>query len=485
MLSMEKQTKSEMNYSKSFIHNEWIGSDEKNVITVKDKYSQKEIARLNCATKAEIEKVIESSVEGFNRYKKFNVGERAQLLTKMHAELLAQKEEFAQLLVLEAGKPIDLAYAEIDRSLGILEACSRLTYELSGEVVPMNFLNGIGKTAYTKLVPIGPVLAIAPFNFPLNLVLHKLAPALAVGCSVILKPSAYTPLISLKLAELCKSAGLPAGVFNVVICQNEEASLLLADERIKYFSFTGSDKVGWELKNKSGKKKVTLELGGNAAVIVDKIANVKEVARTVASGAFVYAGQVCISTQRIYVEESIFEEFKTALVAETKAIKVGNPSETGVIVGPMIEDKHVNRIHSWVKEAKDLGAEVLIGGAIIDVKHNLYAPTILTKTNKKMKIVAEEAFAPIATLEKFSDFEKVVSEVNSSRYGLQAGVFTNDISHMKYLQENLEVGGIIINGVPGFRMDTMPYGGVKDSGLGREGVKYAAHDMLETRLIVF
>lgn len=482
---MEKQTKSETYYSKSFIHNEWIGNDDKNVIVVKDKYSQKEIAHINCATKAEIEKAIESSVDGFNRYKKLNVQERAEILNKMYEELLNQKEDFAQLMVLEAGKPIDLARAEIDRSLGILQACNRLVYDLSGEMVPMNFLNGIGKTAYTKMIPVGPVLAISPFNFPLNLVLHKLAPALAVGCSVILKPSAYTPLTSLKLAELCKKAGLPAGVFNVVICQNEEASLLLADERLKYFSFTGSDKVGWELKSKAGKKKVTLELGGNAAVIVDKSTNVKEIAKAVANGAFSYAGQVCISTQRVYVEESIFEEFKTAVILETKAVKVGNPHESGVTVGPMIEDKHIERINNWIAEAKQMGAEVLVGGEAFDKKHNMYAPTILTKTTKKMKIVSEEAFAPVMTLEKFNDFEKVVAEVNSSRYGLQAGVFTNQIAHMKYLQENLEVGGIIMNGVPSFRMDTMPYGGVKDSGLGREGIKYAAYDMLETRLIVF
>lgn len=482
---MEKQTKSETYYSKSFIHNEWIGNDEKNVIVVKDKYTQKEIAHINCANKAEIEKAIESSVDGFNRYKKLNVQERAEILLKMHDELSNQKEEFAQLMVLEAGKPIDLARAEIERSLGILQACNRLVYDLSGEMVPMNFLNGVGKTAYTKMIPIGPVLAISPFNFPLNLVLHKLAPALAVGCSVILKPSAYTPLTSLKLAELCKKAGLPAGVFNVVICQNEEASLLLRDERLKYFSFTGSDKVGWELKSKAGKKKVTLELGGNAAVLVDKSTNVKEIAKAVANGAFSYAGQVCISTQRVYVEESVFEEFKTAVITETKAVKIGNPHESGVTVGPMIEDKHIERIHAWIEEAKQMGAEVLVGGEVFDKKHNMYTPTILTKTTKKMKIVSEEAFAPVMTLEKFSDFEKAVSEVNNSRYGLQAGVFTNQIAHMKYLQENLEVGGIIINGVPSFRMDTMPYGGVKDSGLGREGIKYAAYDMLETRLIVF
>lgn len=482
---MEKQTKSETYYSKSFIHNEWIGNDEKNVIVVKDKYTQKEIAHINCANKAEIEKAIESSVDGFNRYKKLNAQERAEILLKMHDELSNQKEEFAQLMVLEAGKPIDLARAEIERSLGILQACNRLVYDLSGEMVPMNFLNGVGKTAYTKMIPVGPVLAISPFNFPLNLVLHKLAPALAVGCSVILKPSAYTPLTSLKLAELCKKAGLPAGVFNVVICQNEEASLLLRDERLKYFSFTGSDKVGWELKSKAGKKKVTLELGGNAAVIVDKSTNVKEIAKAVANGAFSYAGQVCISTQRVYVEESVFEEFKTAMIAETKAVKIGNPHESGVTIGPMIEDKHIERIHAWIEEAKQMGAEVLVGGEVFDKKHNMYTPTILTKTTKKMKIVSEEAFAPVMTLEKFSDFEKAVSEVNNSRYGLQAGVFTNEIAHMKYLQENLEVGGIIINGVPSFRMDTMPYGGVKDSGLGREGIKYAAYDMLETRLIVF
>jgi glyceraldehyde-3-phosphate dehydrogenase (NADP+) len=329
------------------------------------------------------------------------------------------------------------------------------------------------------------VLAISPFNFPLNLALHKVGPALAAGCSVILKPSPYTPLTALALASLCKRVGLPPGVLNVVVCKNEEAELMLKDERLKMLTFTGSADVGWSLKAKAGKKKVILELGGNAAVIVDRSGDIDAAVKAIAMSAYNYAGQVCISVQRIYVDESIFDDFIEKFKVAVSELKMGPPSVEGVTVGPIIDSVHLERIKAWINEAREGGAQIIFGGDIADAEHNVFAPTLLTNTKEDMKIVAEEAFGPIAIIEKVQYFDEVIRAVNHSRYGLQAGLYTNQISQMKYAHEHLEVGGLIINGVPSFRVDSMPYGGVKDSGLGREGIKYAVEDMTEVRLLVY
>lgn len=471
--------------AKSFINNEWVGHSTTNLITVVNKFDQGPVASIACADSSEVQFAIANSVQGFQTYSKLTSDKRAEIILKIRDGLIAEKDKFINLIVTEAGKPVNYASAEIERSISVLTAAASEATKISGEVVPMDFGAGIGRNASTKKFPLGPILAISPFNFPLNLVLHKVAPALAAGCSVILKPSAYTPLTALALASLCKKAGLPAGVLNVVICQNEEAALMLKDERIKMLSFTGSAEVGWKLKAEAQKKKVTLELGGNAAVIVDRSANLDEAAKAIAMGAYNYAGQVCIGVQRIYIDELVFDEFIEKFKAHTQKLKIGDPKDSEVVIGPMIEKKFVDRIDSWVKEAVADGATVLMGGEVFDEAHNIYAPTLLTNTKNTMKIVSEEAFAPIAIIEKVKYFDEVIKEVNDSRYGLQAGLFTNQISQMKYAFDNIEVGALIINGVPGFRIDTMPYGGVKDSGLGREGIKYAIEDMLETRLLVY
>ena len=278
---------------------------------------------------------------------------------------------------------------------------------------------------------------------------------------------------------------MPAGVLNVVVCRNEEAELMLKDERIKMLSFTGSAYVGWSLKAKAGKKKVVLELGGNAAVIVDRSANLDEASKAIANGAYLYAGQVCISVQRIYVDHSVFDQFIEKFKAAVSEMKFGAPNEEGVVAGPLIDRVHVERIQSWINEAKMKGAQVIFGGEIVDGAHNIFAPTLITNTQEDMKVVCEEAFGPLAIIERVQYFDEVIRVVNRSRYGLQAGLFTNQISQMKYAQENLEVGALIINGIPGFRVDSMPYGGVKDSGLGREGVRYALEVMTEPRLIIY
>lgn len=471
--------------AKSFINNEWVGHSVANISIVKNKFDQTPLATLVYADASEVQFAMANSVEAFQKFSKLSAAERRDMILKLRQGLYQERDKFINLIVSEAGKPLNYARQEVERSLLQLQIAADEALRVGGEVVPMDYGLGRGKVAYTKNYPIGPVLAISPFNFPLNLAMHKIAPALAVGCTVILKPSPFTPLTALALASLCKRVGIPAGVLNVVICQNDEASLMVKDDRLKMLSFTGSADVGWQLKAQSGKKKVVLELGGNAAVIVDRSADLDEAAKAIAMGAYNYAGQICISVQRIYVDHLVFDEFLEKLKEFILELKIGNPAEDGIVVGPLIDRVHINRIDEWVGEAKAAGAEILIGGQIIDLEKNLYAPTLLTNTLADMKIVSEEVFGPVAIIEKVQYFDEVIREVNRSRYGLQAGLFTNQLSQMKYAQENLEVGALIINGIPGFRIDSMPYGGVKDSGIGREGISYAMADMLEPRLLVY
>lgn len=471
--------------ARSFINNEWIGHSTTNILSVINKYDQNIIATIPFAEASEVQFAIANSVQGFQTYSTFSASERRDLILKIREGLLLEKEKFINLIISEAGKPLDYARAEIERSLSVLQLAAEEAVRMHGESVPMDFGAGIGKTAFTKRFPIGPILAISPFNFPLNLVLHKVAPALAAGCSVILKPSPYTPLTALALASLCKRVGVPPGVLNVVVCKNEEADLMLRDDRIKMLSFTGSADVGWSLKARAGKKKIVLELGGNASVIVDRSANLDEAAKAIAYGSYNYSGQVCIAVQRIFVDHSIFDEFIEKFKHHTSELKMGPPSHEGVTLGPIIDRVHLERMLNWIDEAKHFGAEVLFGGEVVDLHHNLLAPTLITNTQEKMKIVSEEVFGPIAVIEKVQYFDEAIRVINRSRYGLQAGLFTNQISQMKYAHEHLEVGALIVNGIPGFRIDSMPYGGVKDSGLGREGVRFAMEEMTEPRLLVY
>lgn len=471
--------------AKSFINNEWLGHSTTNILVVKNKYDQAPLATVAYADASEVQFAVANSVQAFQSYSKLTAAERRDYLLKIREGLFNERDKFINLIVTEGGKPLDYARQEVERSLFILQAAADEAIRIGGEVVPMDFGLGKGRSAHSKNFPVGPVLAISPFNFPLNLAMHKIAPALAAGCSILLKPSPYTPLTALALASLCKRVGLPAGVFNVVVCQNEEAQVMLKDERIKMLSFTGSAEVGWSLKSQAGKKKVVLELGGNAAVIVDRSSNIDEAVKAIAMSAYNYAGQVCVSVQRIYVDSGIFDQFLEKFKAAVSELKVGSPMEEGTVVGPMIDRVHLERIDSWVHEAKAAGAQVVFGGSVVNLESNLYAPTLLTNTKSDMKVVAEEVFGPVAIIEKVDYFDEVIREVNRSKYGLQAGLFTNQLSQMKYAHENLEVGALIINGVPGFRIDTMPYGGVKDSGFGREGVRYAMNEMLEPRLLVY
>jgi len=457
----------------------------KNELKVYDKYSQKLLKSLPMASEAEVENVIVLAESAFKLESKRSAGERYARLEKIIQLYQTRKKEFAQLISAEAGKPMGYANAEADRVLATLIWSLEESRRMGGEVVPMDFNHGKGLNALTQRFPIGPVIAISPFNFPLNLAIHKIAPALACGCSIVVKPSPFAPLSLLKFEELCREAQAPQGLFQVVLCDNQLAEKMVRDERFKMLSFTGSPTVGWMLKNIAGKKKVILELGGNAAVIIDETADINKAAAQVATGAFLYSGQICISTQRVFVVESVFEDFQKKLLENVAKLKVGDPSDQFTTIGPLIDRVHLTRIQSWVEEAKASGAKVLCGGEIIDIEKNLYAATVLTNVPRDQKVCREEAFGPIVVIEPVADFDQAIKLANDSNFGLQAGVFSNDLHRMKKAHTELEVGAVIMNEVPGFRIDHMPYGGVKDSGLGREGPRYVIEEMTEPRLLVF
>jgi len=469
----------------NFSNGEWLSKGSGASIEILDKYNGNTLAALPLASKSQMDSAIDSAAKAFEVSRNWSAGKRAEKMELLYAAIKNNSTAFVNLIVAEAGKPITYAEAELKRSLSTLKIAIEEAKRLGGEVVPMDFNNGEGRTAFTKRFPIGVVVAITPFNFPLNLLIHKVAAALAVGCTVVVKPPPQAPLTALFLAKLISEAGFPNGSVNVLACDVPIAEYLVKDERLALLSFTGSDKVGWHLKSICGKKKVVLELGGNAAVLIDKDVDVMAVADKVAKGAYLYAGQICISTQRIFVHQLLYEDFKNALIKAIGKLKTGNPLENDSWAGPLIDKKAFERTKAWVNEAKAAGAELLIGGSVIDEEKNLFEPTLFTNTNAEMKIYAEEAFAPIAILEKVKDFTAGIQAVNNARYGLQAGVFTNSLKHFKMASEQIVSGGIIFNDIPGFRIDHMPYGGLKDSGLGKEGLKYSMEEMTEMRLIVY
>ncbi|MFZ1331170.1 MAG: aldehyde dehydrogenase family protein [Flavobacteriales bacterium] len=469
----------------SYINGSWTEGGDGTFNTVLDKYHGTELARMPNATEAQMEEAIAAAYASRNVLRRMSAGERSEKLEALAALISKRSKELAQLIVQEGGKPIGYAEGEIARCIYTVRTAAAEALRFTGESIPMDVGAGVGKTAFTKRFPIGVIGAITPFNFPLNLVLHKVAPAMAVGCPVVLKPAPQAPLSAFALAKMLEEIGWPKGAFSVMLSGIPVAEKLVKDERIAMLSFTGSDKVGWHLKAICGKKKVALELGGNASVIIDTDTDLAAAAKTVAMGANLYAGQTCISTQRIYVIQSVHEEFRDLLVKEYGNLKAGDPSDRSVSVGPIIDNGHFQRISSWVDEAKNAGAHVLAGGKAADTEKNVYAATLLTNVQSTMKVNCAEVFGPVAVIEPVKDFGEAIAKVNDSTYGLQAGVYTNSIAHMKQAHEELEVGGIIMNNVPGFRMDNMPYGGIKDSGLGREGLKYAMEEMTEMRLIVY
>ncbi len=469
----------------NYINGTWQSEGDGEFTLVLDKYHGTEMAKLPLATAAQVEEAVAAAFASRDRLRRMSAGERSEKLEALAHLMEERKEALARLIMQEAGKPVGYARDEIARSLTTVRTAAAEALRFAGEVTPIDFGRGTGKTAFTKRIPAGVVCAITPFNFPMNLVLHKVAPAMAVGCPVVLKPAKKTPLSALALGRMIEEIGWPQGGFSVLICATSLTESMVKDDRIAMLSFTGSDTVGWGLKAISGKKKVTLELGGNAAVIIDAGTDLAAAAKSVALGANLYAGQTCISTQRVFVVRSEFESFRELLVHEFNALKSGDPADPEVSVSPLIGKGDYERIATWVEEALKGGATLLAGGKPVDAARNVYAATLLTDTKRSMKVDHAEVFGPITVIEPVQDFADGIAHVNNSGFGLQAGVFTNNFAHVKQAHEDLEVGGVIINGIPGFRIDSMPYGGVKDSGLGREGVRYAMEEMTEPRLMVY
>jgi len=414
--------------------------------------------------------------------RKWSSQERRQLLEGLTAGVKARRDEFVQTIVAEGGKPITYARAEMARGLTTLVLAAEEAARIGGEVLPLDLSQAsAGRWGLTRRFPVGPVLGIAPFNFPFNLVAHKVGPALAAGNPIIVKPASATPLTALKLAEVYQEAGGPPGGLQVLPSTVDLAERAVADDRLKVLSFTGSAEVGWRLKGKAGHKRVILELGGNAACIIDKDADLKYAAHRTAIGAFAHAGQVCIAVQRVLVHQDVYQEF-AKIFSDTIAreIAYGDPARTETVVGPFINAAATSRVRAWVTEALEGGAELVCGGL---GEGNIMPPTVLTEVSRDMKVWREEIFGPVATLTPFAEFANALEMANDSVYGLQAGVFTNTLAHAWQAFEHLEVGGVIVNDAPVFRLDHMPYGGVKASGLGREGVRYAVEELTEMRLL--
>ncbi|NTW23312.1 MAG: aldehyde dehydrogenase family protein [Lentimicrobium sp.] len=407
---------------------------------------------------------------------------RYDALMHIRKRLLERREEFGQMIMLESGKPIRYALGEVDRSIQTFTVAAEESKRIPREYISLDWTpSGEKKEGLVRYFPVGIVAGIAPFNFPLNLAVHKIAPAIAAGCPVILKPSSTTPLTTLLLAQIIAETGLPEGAVSILPMDRATGNLLVIDPRISLLSFTGSPEVGWKMKNEAGKKKVVLELGGNAGVIVAQSADTGLALSKCLAGAFSYSGQVCIHTQRIYVHNSLFHEFSQRFSSMVQQLKTGDPALSETEFSAMIDEPNAIRIENWVNEAIMGGASLVCGGKR---EGTLYNPTILTNTDDSMRVCTEEVFGPVVTLESFENFGEALERLNNTRFGLQAGVFTNNLNEMDSAFNNLQVGGVIINDVPTFRVDHMPYGGIKDSGLGREGVKYAMMDMLEPRILV-
>lgn len=409
--------------------------------------------------------------------------ERAAILMTVSAALTERRGDIARTLAGEAGKAIRDATAEVERASMTFHVAAEEARRIGGEVLPIDLApHGVGRIGITRRFPIGPIAAISPFNFPLNLSAHKIAPAIAAGNPIVLKPATKTPLSALCLAELLASAGLPAGAISVLPMARAVGDRLVTDGRFKLLTFTGSSPVGWGMKARAGKKKVILELGGNAGVVIDDTADLAFAAKRVATGGFALAGQSCISVQRVYVHERVVDDFTQRLLSLVSGLKVGDPLDPATDVGPMIEEEEAARVDAWVQEAVAGGARVLTGGRRLGGA--LYAPTVLTDVPPAARVCAAEVFAPLVGIFPFGRFDDALREVNRSTFGLQAGVFTANLEHTLRAFDELEVGGVIVNDVPTWRIDHMPYGGVKDSGLGREGPRYTIEEMTEPKLLI-
>ena len=460
---------------------EWTDGES---LEVRAPWDQGLVGRVTIATRADARQAVSHAVASLRRTRALPRWKRREILEDIAAALIEQKERFAQLIVAEAGKPVRLARAEVDRSVLTFKTAAEEAARLGGESIPLDLSEGNeGRWGLMQRFPVGPVLAITPFNYPLNLVTHKVAPAIASGCPVILKPAPQTPFTALALGEVILKAGWPEEALAVLPLENADTAWLAEKEdRIKLVSFTGSAAVGWELKTHSGRKRVVLELGGNAALIVHSDwTDLDDAAQRTAHAAFAYAGQSCISVQRVFVHRAIYQTFLWKVVEIAGKLVPGDPSNDATEVGPLVRPAEAERVEAWIKEAVAGGAKLVAG---CERKGSLVSPTILTGTQAGMKIRDEEVFGPVVVIEPYDDFEEALASVNHSRYGLQAGLLTRDSGRILTAYRELEVGALIVGDTPTWRLDPMPYGGVKDSGLGREGVRSAIEEMTEPRMLV-
>jgi acyl-CoA reductase-like NAD-dependent aldehyde dehydrogenase len=441
------------------------------------------VATVHRAGPAEVESAIAAAEAAFQTTRRLPSWKRAEVLSHMAAAIQDRRDELACTIALEAGKPIKTARLEAERAAFTFATAAEEAKRIYGEIVPLDWLPGNeGRTAQVRRVPLGPVAGITPFNFPLNLVAHKVAPALAAGDPIVLRPASQTPVSSLKLAEIALEAGWPEDGIAVVPCSTETARPLVEDDRIKLLTFTGSPAVGWGLKARAGRKRVTLELGGNAAVIVDADADLEYALDRVAWGGFAYAGQTCISVQRVFVHADVYDDFAAGLVRRVEALRVGDPLDEATDVGPLIDEAAGERVEAWMAEAVESGARILTGGVR---EGALYRPTVVERVGEEMRLSCDEVFAPVVTLTPFADVFDAIDAAGRSEFGLQAGLFTNDMRVVEAAFDRIDVGGLMVNDVSTFRIDHMPYGGVKSSGLGREGLRYAIEEMTELKLMTF
>lgn len=452
------------------------------VQTITSPYDGAPVGEVCVGGARDMDDAIAAAVAGFERTRKLPTYRRAELLDDVAGRLRARREELATLMARESGKPIRFCRGEVDRAVVTFTLGASETRTRRGEQLPID-LEGRseGRLCVVERVPRGPVAAISPFNFPLNLIAHKLSPSVAVGASVVLKPPPQCPLTGFELAGILEQAGLPDGGLSVLHCSPATAQLMVEDDRMKVLSFTGSDVVGWKLKALAGKKQVLLELGGNAPCIIDEGVDLDAVLDPIVAGAWAYAGQVCIKIQRVLVHTSLHDELLERFVQRTRELPCGDPLNEDTVVGPLIEPQHVERVLSWIREAVDGGATLRCGG---EADGAVVQPTVLTEVRPEMRVCKDEVFGPVAVVERFERFEDAVHAANAGRFGLQAGVFTHDIARAMLAFRELDYGGVMINDVPTFRVDNFPYGGTKDSGFGREGVRYAMDEMSEPRVLV-
>ncbi|MBT4288728.1 MAG: aldehyde dehydrogenase family protein [Deltaproteobacteria bacterium] len=464
-----------------WINGEWVTTEAYQWLH--NPYSGEQIAEIAIASSLDVDKAIQSAEDTNSIMKNMPAFQRSQILEKVSNLLADKKQEAASILVQEASKPVSAALLEIERTIQTYRFAADEAKQLKGEVVPMDAAaGGVGRIGFTRREPLGVIGAISPFNFPFNLVAHKIGPAFAAGNTVVLKPASQTPLSAFFIAELFHEAGLPPGALNVIAGNGSViGDILVTDERVKMITFTGSPDVGKHIRARAGLKRVTLELGSNSALIVDRGVDIDKIIPRCITGAFAFQGQVCISLQRAYVHQELLDSFVSQLVSAANNLKGGDPADPETDYSALINSNEAQRVCNWIKDAESAGATVQIGG---ERTGNIVTPTVLTNAPGGLKISCQEVFGPVVVVYPFSKLDNALQQVNNSVYGLQAGIYTPFLDHALEAAEKLEVGGVMINDIPTFRVDQMPYGGVKESGVGREGLKYAIEEMTEMKLIV-